>query len=227
MGKVAGIESIRVLRREAGEPKPSFWVQTYSGSAGVQIVRILTYLLGFVILLIVIGTLAIVPSEAADRRRRDQTKDVTEQYLKPLLQSKGPKGQRLIREVFQTFRGNIDSIEAFLNALLSGQRIQNGSVSPSTVWTLIRDHRNLLAMRLSTSELLFDQTGKDNHIELNPRAVSTLQGLITFLGENPLPGRLADLAKKQTTLEVSHMQSDARALIDRMETVEKEAEHED
>jgi hypothetical protein len=220
-GKIAGIESIQVVQRKATQAKPSIWTESFQGSAGVQAMRIIAYFLVLIVVFVLVISIAVRISDAADKKRQKALNSRTKEYLQPLLIARGERGQQLIYQIFENFRGNADTIKAFVDTLLDMQRIQNGQVPGKAIWRLARDHQRMLSLRLTMNDLLFEDANDDP--QLNPKAVAAVEDLVKFLNENPLPAPLEKLAKRQTIDELTRLQVESQLLQEKTDRLVSES----
>ncbi len=70
IGKIAGVREIRRVDSTEAAAKPGFWSQAFSGGTWVQAVRLPTYFLGLILVMLSVGAPIAIVSGALDKRRR-------------------------------------------------------------------------------------------------------------------------------------------------------------
>lgn len=216
IGKIAGLDSIRVSTANTIKPQLSFWAQVFEGSVGVQLVRVLAYFIGFVIAIALIIWIAFITTDARDKVRSGSKEKITGDYLGPFVSHLGQRGKKLVAEVFERFGGNADVIESFLRLLMDIQQMQKGKKSPQNLLRILSSSGRLLLVNESIVLMLLESEGKSDQLGLNQQAMSALIDLVQFLRDHPLPEDLAEAAKRQQMEEIYMLQKQSDILREKM-----------
>jgi hypothetical protein len=85
IGKIAGVRTIRVAEAYKQEARPPFLVRTFAGGIFVQVLRLLSYSIGMIVVLVlVIAPIAYVGSRMSERKKRKIVQEFKQTTLREL-----------------------------------------------------------------------------------------------------------------------------------------------
>jgi hypothetical protein len=228
VGKIAGIENPVVTISQKDRGATNFWQQVFYGNLSVQLVRILIFGAGVVIILIAILFIVVVVSEAISECKKKRVIKQMDVYLGALLRGKSESDQKFTKQLLVHSKGKLESLEKsrtflqdpekvklFLNSI-GDDSVKRGKF-PSLVEWDARIGSRFVDADIEPFEfgfacgLFFCRSQGQKGFSLRPDTVKTLDELIEHIRENEIPPRLRkqlgslnwwDLSNK-TTVEVS------------------------
>ena len=99
IGKIAGLENQKIMRLTTPESSPQFWVLVFSGPISVQIIRILIYFVGSILLLVGFIALAVGISNARDNARAAFRRKGLQAHLAQIMNSRNENERELIERL--------------------------------------------------------------------------------------------------------------------------------
>jgi hypothetical protein len=188
IGKIAGIESIPIIAANLEATQPSLWKNVFWGDAAVQIVRVIIYILGTIVLFIIIVLVIMIIEGRGRKSKTKRRKKLRDEYLKPLLDGKGSEEKKVIEYIFLNTRGESELLDDLLEMLCSKEILAKYSamVRASDALTLPKGLKRSIFFHYSYGypELIIEKDSTGD-LRAKPGAIELIRELITHMTINP------------------------------------------
>jgi hypothetical protein len=125
VGKIVGIEKQIVVRETTEKASPSFWGQVFSApTALVQTVRVLTYGLGGILVFAGVIIVLFTIDDAREKRKKRKLAKRTQGYLGDALQNKTDADEELMKSLFESARGRVETLKQMRETVTSEGGLQ-------------------------------------------------------------------------------------------------------
>ncbi|MGA2173588.1 MAG: hypothetical protein ABSH38_01260 [Verrucomicrobiota bacterium] len=111
VGKIAGIENPIINNNRKENAVPGLWTSVFYGTLSVQLVRLVVFIVGTIILIAIVVLLIIAGSTVERYYKNQSFRRRVNRFLEPLLVGKDQIEREYLRRLFIRTQGNIDILK--------------------------------------------------------------------------------------------------------------------